>query len=296
MNIGKLVSIFIKIITMNKDIQGCSNSVVVHENEIKLLFNSPALKDKILLIIEGKSDFKIYKSLFDDKNVYLHKNGSCDGLVPLLEHLNLEYMDCCLAIKDADFDNLEGKKYPQLQNLFLTDFHDIEMMMIDDEAENKICSEFLDKKEIDIFKKCINDIIYISYIKWLNISKKLCLCVDVFSRLGDIYDGNTPVKLSSCKEKLKRVENNVAKCCDFEKNIESFISENQTSDFLNLTNGHDFCNALAIFIKAHNGENISGSNLERFIRATYSFEKFKKSKLFAHIKEWETAHCRKLFK
>jgi len=132
---------------MNKDIQGCSDSVVLRENTIKLLFNSDKLKNKSLLIIEGKSDFKIYRSLFDDKNVYLYKNGSCDGLIPLLEHLNLEYMDCCLAIKDADFDNLEGKKYPQLQNLFLTDFHDIEMMMIDDDAENKICSEFLDKKE-----------------------------------------------------------------------------------------------------------------------------------------------------
>ena len=67
-----------------------------------------------------------------DKNaVRIYPDCNCEKHVLILDELNGIYGSRLLAIKDADFDRLEGQQY-SYSNLLLTDTHDMEGMIVAD--------------------------------------------------------------------------------------------------------------------------------------------------------------------
>lgn len=280
---------------MNKDLQ-FATTLTTEENTIRMLFNSPTMENKILVIIEGDSDRKLFGCFFNLDNIKFHLHGSCDGMPSLLKNLNNDFIDRCIAIKDADFDNLNNVVYTELPNLFLTDAHDIEMMAFDENAENKINSEFLGNKYASCVSDVINDLQWVSYLKWFNISNHICLIVNNFANLDDIYDGFHIIELEKCCNKIDIVRANNGKCPDLFSKVTNFRKNMSTNDVKNLTNGHDVCTALSIFTKAHLGQTVGKEYIASFIRAAYNFEAFKQTKLYCKIKQWELDHKLQLFK
>jgi hypothetical protein len=291
MSIGIIALIFMRIM-MGRDVKSYS-STTTHVNTVRLLFNSPALRDKILIIVEGESDRKIYSYLFDSSAIQFYENGSCDGIPDILEKLNVNYLNRCIAIKDADFDHLENKTY-DLPNLFLTDCHDIEMMLIDEDLEEKICCEFLDES-CKCVKNCMADLKIVFYLKWYNISEHLCLNVRSFAHLGDIYNGRSAVDLDSCVKKLYQTAGNKEKSPDIGQKLVAFIASHATEDYKNLTNGHDLCNALLLYVRARGGMT-SSEEISKLARAAYSLNKFKSTRLFRDISNWEQSNGKLVLK
>lgn len=283
-------------------IQG-NYTVQTRANTLRLLFNNPKLNNKILVILEGTSDTKIYSYLFDSTSVYLYENGSCDGIVQLLEDLNTDHADDCFVIKDADFDRLNDISYSTYANLFLTDTHDVETMMLkDDDTEAKLGCEFLNEQGMSFVRKCIDDLKVLSYIKWCNSSMNLHLNVHCI-RVGSIYKGVREVQLSDCVDCLYKVPDNRLKCPDALQSISVFMTNHQTDDIWNLVNGHDLCTALAIYLsataKATNltgCKSISTDTVAQCIRMAYTMDKFKNTSLYTEIQGWASARQKQLFK
>lgn len=255
-------------------------------NEIRLLFGSSVLSNKTLVIIEGKTD-KIYKFLLDENNVHIINNNTCDGLISLINILNKDYGDSIIVIKDADFDNLNHITYDEFDNIFLTDTHDVETMMLStDEIEQKLSVEFMTGNERGFIQNCIKQLEALSYIKWYNILNHLNL-VTRNVKIGNVYDGKNTVSLDDCETEIFKIEKNKQRCPNLVKEVQKFISTHYTKDIWNLVNGHDLCIALNIFFKK-TGK--SCGDISQCIRLGYTMKDFIQTNLYKKLTAWERIH------
>lgn len=261
-------------------------------NEIRLLFNTPKLEGRILVIVEGLTD-KVYKNLFDNSKVVFKKNGSCDGLISFIDKLNVDFQGLYIVIKDADFDHLNNISYTQYDNVFLTDTHDIETMMLSVRTiEQKLAVEFLDEIDEGFIQKCMKHLEPLSYLKWYNISKHLNLVVKEI-QIGTIYDGCNQVSLTDCEYELYKDKKNRDRCACVVKEVSEFIKTHKTEDKWNLVNGHDLCKALNIFFK---NQGKSTGDVSKCLRMGYSLNDFKQTELYHSINKWENLYRKKILK
>ncbi|MBD3267155.1 DUF4435 domain-containing protein, partial [bacterium] len=112
-------------------------------NTIRLELRHPSEKETIWIIVEGVNDVKLFSKLIDGENVEIKEPyGGVRTLCKVIETLHTE-SDRIIAIRDADFSRL-GVNYTQLDVLFLTDYHDAEMMtLMSDITFQSIISEHL---------------------------------------------------------------------------------------------------------------------------------------------------------
>ena len=259
-------------------------------NEIRLLFSSPKLHDKILVIIEGTTD-KIYKYLLDDKKVYIKANNSCDGLISLITILNKDFSDLIIVLKDADFDNLNNVSYKEYGNIFLTDTHDIETMMLSSEnVECKLSMEFLSGSERGFINNCITKLDALSYMKWFNMTNHINLITKDI-KMGNLFDGNSKISLNDCESEMFKNPKNQERCPNLLNEVQSFMKTHKTQDKWNLVNGHDLCNALAIYFQKKGSKS---GNVSQCIRMAYLMVDFNQTKLYRQLTQWEITHNREI--
>lgn len=259
-------------------------------NEIRLLFASPKLHDRVLVIIEGKTD-KIYKYLLDNKNVYIKTNNSCDGLISLITILNKDFRDLIIVLKDADFDNLNNVSYKEYGNIFLTDTHDMETMMLSSEnVECKLSMEFLSGSERGFINNCITKLDALSYLKWFNMTNHINLITKDI-KMGNLFDGNSKISLNDCESEVFKNPKNQERCPNLLKEVQSFMKTHKTQDKWNLVNGHDLCNALTIYFQKKGSKS---GNVSQCIRMAYLMVDFKQTKLYRQLTQWEITHNREI--
>ncbi len=260
---------------------------------IRLLFESELLSGKTLIIVEGIDDRKAYARLFDENSTYIHSMDGCGKYSDILETLNPHYGNRMVAIKDADFDVLNGVEI-KYANLFITDGHDAEIMMADEDFERVIQSEFLGGVRIPLFFNVEMDMRHLSYIKWINDKYQYKINVEKMHPYHELYDGNTEIPISECLKKLYDMDCNADKMCLQEDAIQLFETEHPTENYANLTNGHDLFEGICrkLYYLGENGVRITGrrpeeQDISRLARASFSNDKFKKTKLYHDINVWQ---------
>lgn len=109
-------------------------------NKIIVTRKYPGNDTQSFLVVEGSTDEKLYRSFIDEDKCQIIV---ADGKTPAIEVLSLlkkEHFVGVLALVDADFDILEGK--PAIENVLLTDTHDLETMLMRSPALAKVLREF----------------------------------------------------------------------------------------------------------------------------------------------------------
>ena len=99
--------------------------------DVKSLFDTHVNDGKVVLVVEGPDDKEVYEKVTDAATVCFYVDCNCDKHFVILNALNGRYRNRLLAIKDADFDRLDGTQPPYL-NLVLTDTHDMEGMIVEE--------------------------------------------------------------------------------------------------------------------------------------------------------------------
>src|SRR5580693_6880159 len=98
-------------------------------NELKLDISHPNSIGKVFVLLEGESDVRLFRKLFNLENCKVENiPGGNPKLEECVQTLIANYA-LVIGIRDADFIHLNNIPY-QKANIFLTDFHDIEMVMI----------------------------------------------------------------------------------------------------------------------------------------------------------------------
>lgn len=103
------------------------------------------------VIVEGKSDVKFYSLAFDSETVRLTAAHGNSNVLEVLEKLRSRGFQKKLGIIDADFGNILSS-LPDFDDLFITDAHDLEVMILLTDTLERIVSFHADSERIVTFE------------------------------------------------------------------------------------------------------------------------------------------------
>jgi hypothetical protein len=265
-------------------------------NELRLDLSHPNSDGICFVLLEGETDIRLFRKFFNLENC---KVENIPGGNPKLETAVSELVrvyELVIGIRDADFLNVETTTYVK-RNMFLTDYHDIEMSLVsDDDSISTIIFEFTDIPLVNhnsIREKVISTIEQISLLKWLNYIENLEI---VFEKTGfqDLLSfANLTIDFDQYFSRLLSKSPN-AKIVD----IATIKSKMDNLKVLNkhpyqLCNGHDFVKALTQFIREQGkAKSINDEIVSSILRIKYTKEKFSSTQLYASTKIWaDSKNC-----
>lgn len=277
--------------------------------EILLTHRHPKFEDEIFIIVEGTSDVKLFGHIIDDDCITIEQSyGGKEQVINIVKELNRLSDDRVVGICDADFDRLLGeheKYHPQ--GLFMTDAHDVEMMILLSDCRKKIACEFSHSK--------INKEVHEHYISSVC---KAAHDLGVFRWMNKEEGAGEGLKLNF--KGLKVSNYFTFTKYEYEFNISKFISDliskssgmdpivdesfllnkyheykSRSQDYSQICCGHDVSNLSCVFFnqsKITAGKKVARDAFESFLRASYEVVLFKHTKLYSLLND-ELARKRK---
>lgn len=258
-------------------------------NELRLDISHPNSKGIVFVLLEGESDIKFFRKLFNLSNCKVETiPGGKSKLEDCVEKL-VNIYPLIIGIRDADFGHLGATIYNKV-NVFLTDYHDMEMILIsENEVFSSLVFEYTDlpkDRHSEIRNKIMFSIEQISCLKWLNEIENLEYKFDAgfqdlisFTNLKIDFDKYFTRVLSQSPN---------AKITD--KTIiqdKIRILKDTNPDPLQLCNGHDFMKAFSQFIKqVGNGEIVKDEHVTSSCRIAFTFNHYSRTKLYLNTKMW----------
>ncbi|WP_341900430.1 DUF4435 domain-containing protein [Fluviicola taffensis] len=267
-------------------------------NELRLDILHPNSRGINFVLLEGDTDIRLFRKFFDLEKCKVETipggNKKLEECVDTLVNI----YPLVLGIRDSDFIKLNSLEYNET-NMFLTDYHDIEITMLNFEPVlNSIIFEYSSKSQCQhlIFRdELIETISLIGFLKLLNDKEQLELCFksgfqDLISFTNKSIDfeqyierilSKSPNTILKNKEELKR-------------RVIELKSTNP--DLLQLTNGHDLLNAFAkYFREVENKNGINGDSLGSAIRIVFNKSLFEQTTLYSSLTEWQITNATQLF-
>jgi hypothetical protein len=249
------------------------------------------------LLVEGSSD-KIFYERFVDKtectvitNSILGKQRVIDVLI-ILE--NSEFQGILMII-DADFDHLKGSSHSS-SNLIRTDTHDLETMLLNSSALEKVIAEFGSEEKIarfgrDVRKALLEAGMPIGYLLWISQLDELNLTFDGITFSKFIDDQTLQI------DELKLIQEVKNKSQAFglkSENLQQRLTnqKNNSHDPWQVCRGHDLVEILSLGLRRAIGSaktsDVEPNSLERSLRLAYEETYFYKTQIYLSIRSWES--------
>lgn len=250
------------------------------------------------LLVEGSSD-KVFYERFTDNGAcaVISISGKPSSKVRVIEVLAILENDDfqgILAIADADFDRLNGI-FHKLSSLILTDTHDLETMLLNSPALDKVLSEFASGEKIGKFDRAIKAVLLeagmpIGYLRWISQLDQLNLTFNgiTFSKFLDDQS------LKTDEAKLIREVKNKSQVFDLD--LEQRLASKQSADHdpWQICCGHDLVEILSVGLRKAIGSarpsEVEPTTLERSLRLAYEATYFGKTQIYSSICAWEAVH------
>ncbi|MEH2452589.1 DUF4435 domain-containing protein [Nostoc sp.] len=251
------------------------------------------------LLVEGSSDKTFYKRFVDKLVCELvetsGKPSSKQRAIEILKILEQSNFQGVLAIVDADFDRLETLLYTS-PNLLRTDSHDLETMLINSPAFNKVLAEFGSEEKIAQFNRDIRLVlvqngISVGYLLWISKYDGLNLTFEGITFSKFIDEQTLQI------DELKLIQEIKNKSQAFSLN-EKYLQERLKSQKSNnhdpwqICCGHDLVEILSFGLRKVLGSNkaadVEPNSLERSLRLAYEEIYFHQTQLYLEIRTWES--------
>lgn len=249
------------------------------------------------LLVEGSSDKVFYERFVDSTEctVIINSIPGKQRVIEVLIILENSELQGILAIVDADFDYLEVPLYSTL-NLLRTDTHDLETMLLQSSALDKVIAEFGSEEKVAKFGRDIRSALLkagmpIGYLLWISQLDKLNLTFDgiVFSRFID----EQTLQIDEAKF-IQEVKNKSQafglKNEDLQQRLMNQRKENH--DPWQICCGHDLVEILSLGLRRAIGSakasDVEPSSLERSLRLAYEETYFCKTQIYLSVRLWES--------
>ncbi|NCR16431.1 MAG: DUF4435 domain-containing protein [Microcystis aeruginosa LL13-03] len=264
-------------------------------NTIRLLRGD---HEGVFLIVEGDSDKLIYERLVNKQEVRVTsadgKNNAIKALSILEKEDNFRRV---VAVIDADFSRIE-QQIPDSNNLFLTDEHDWEMMLIKSAAFDKLLKERGSEEKIKAFTEDIRETLLklgqeIGKLRWLSLRNKLDLKFEGLNFKNFIDQKNLSINID---ELIISIKNHSQKLSLYEQQIKQDLSviSDENHDPWQLCCGHDFISILAIalckVLGTWNANDVKTEVLERELRLAYELSYFYQTQIYQLMVNWQSNH------
>lgn len=271
------------------------NSVVTR---IEMIMGHTSFREKVMIVVEGADDKKVYGRFFDKDHVIVYPFGGCDNFELLLTSLNPQFGHQLAVIKDADFEHIMGYDYT-FPNLFRTDVHDAEAMMMTDAFYEVLSAEFLDGDDylLSEMMKVHEELLPLSWLKLTCRVKNRKIDFASFS-VHKYYQGNNTVDIAKCAEVLSVKPENIAEGVPTQAEVNDVMTTYGGVSSMQLNNGHDLCYGFAYKYKALKGsrKEISIDSLMKVLRTSFTMTQFSQTQLYSNIKDWAAQEKLNIFR
>ena len=245
--------------------------------DVKSLFDTHVNDGKVVLVVEGADDKEVYGKVTDASSVCIYVDCNRDKHLVILNALNKRYGNRLLAIKDADFDRLDGT-LPMYSNLVLTDTHDMEGMIVE-ECLPGLQGEDADRCGNINLSEIYSELEDISYLKWFNHTNHCGI------NFGDVpLDLDIKAYFNACVANTNNVVGVSLADMHLFKTAHRDVSEKD------LCNGHDLFERIYVRAKVAKVSNFAKKPFFRRMRRAYPGDKFVHTSLYQDIRKWETAN------
>jgi len=263
-------------------------------NSIRLLRSD---HEGVFLIVEGHSDKLIYERLVNKQEVRITIASGKNNAIKALSILEKENFCRVFAVIDADFSRIE-QQIPDSNNLFLTDEHDLEMMLIKSAAFDKLLKERGSEEKIAAFSKDIRETLLklgqeIGKLRLLSLRNELNLKFEGlnFSKFIDKKNLNLSIDIDKL---IRSIKNHSQKLSLDEQQIKQDLSviSDENHDPWQLCCGHDFISILAIalwkVLGTRNANDVKKEDLERELRLAYELSYFYQTQIYQLMVNWQS--------
>ncbi len=251
------------------------------------------------LLVEGSSD-KIFYERFVDKVAcklvsVSGKPSSKLRVIAVLEILDKSSFQGVLAIVDADFDRLETLEYFN-PNLLRTDSHDLETMLLNSFALDKVIAEFGSEEKINKFGRDVRTALLeasmsLGYLRWISQRDGLNLTFNgiTFSKFID----EQSLQINEFKL-IQEVKNKSQAFSLQNQKLQQRLTNQKSGnhDPWQVCCGHDLVEILSIGLRKAIGSikasDVEPDSLERNLRLAYEEAYFYKTQIYLDIRTWET--------
>jgi hypothetical protein len=258
-------------------------------NELRLDISHPNNNGIAFVLLEGKSDVRLFRKLFNPETCKVENiPGGCPKLEECVGVLVSIY-PLIIGIRDADFIHLRNESYSKT-NMFLTDYHDMEMMLIsEDEVFNAFLFEYsslsLDEHE-EARNSIFTTIEQVSLLKWLNEKEHLGYQIEVgFQDLISFNNLDIDFEQYFARVIAKSPNAILVNLSIVMQKLQSLKATNP--DPFQICNGHDFVKALSKYVKeTGDGRTVKDEIISSSLRMAYTYEHYKMTHLFTSTKSW----------
>ncbi|MBF0566514.1 MAG: DUF4435 domain-containing protein [Nitrospirae bacterium] len=249
------------------------------------------------LIVEGDTDVSLYEHFVDKAYCQVHPGENKDNVISAIDILEKGGFKGVVAIVDADFWHLESY-IASNKNLFMTDQHDIENMILLSPAFNKIISEYFEKRYKKTSKLILDKIAEsckpLGYLRWISSKDQDNLELNFKDLKFEVFIDDKSLSIDIKKMIKDVLLNSTKKLNADEQTLEkSVISKmNLSHDVWQVCCGKDLINILSIGIKNIYGKDkykrkVDVVSLQGILRVAYEYSHFMLTKLYKSISDWE---------
>jgi len=261
-------------------------------NRIRLLRGD---HEGVFLIVEGHSDKLIYERLVNKQEVRVTIASGKNNAIKALSILEKENFRRVVAVIDADFSRIE-QQIPDSNHLFLTDEHDLEMMLIKSAAFDKLLKERGSEEKIAAFSKDIRETLLklgqeIGKLRLLSLRNELNLKFEGLNFSKFIDKKNLSIDIDKL---IISIKNHSQKLSLDEQQIKQDLSviSDENHDPWQLCCGHDFISILAIalwkVLGTRNANDVKKEDLERELRLAYELSYFYQTQIYQLMVNWQS--------
>jgi 5S rRNA maturation endonuclease (ribonuclease M5) len=266
----------------------------------QIIMQRQADSSNTFFIVEGTNDIKVYEKFTANAGSLFFSSWGKDNLIELLNLLKVEKeVIGVIFILDSDFHGIDNT-YLKEKNLFYTDFHDLEMMIINSDTFSTVIKEFCSEKKVERFGTfedlrlfILQQTKIIGITRKFSIDKKLNISFENLDFEKFIDKEKLEINVSKFLSNLISANSGKNLKVDvLQKFIASKNSEFKTKEELsNISCGHDFMNVFALGLRkalaTKNHQFAQAENVEGFFRIGYGLSDFQKTFLYKAIKVWE---------
>lgn len=269
-------------------------------------------------IVEGNKDSKVYGKFINENVVRIREAFGCDKVKAVLKILDERGFNQKIGIIDDDFKSILGV-VENIDGLFITDNHDIEIMIINTHALENVLNISCSRKNIQEFEKSnektIREIIFnlgkeIGFIKLANkihdlglifkprhpegnqIKYKEFISDQTLDYLGDEKLLDTVINYSRNKSKSLKDRSEI------ETNFQSIKTNKYNLN--DLVNGHDLTNILFLLmkkvLKSRSKILADFNSVEDSLVLAYEYSDFKSTNIYTAIDNWAKIEGVEFFK
>lgn len=257
-----------------------------------------------ILIVEGGNDKNLFNQFIDDSLCYLIVAHGKENAISAISILNSEKKKGIVALVDSDYWRIDGIESDH-KNLLVTDLNDIECMIFDSTALDKVVAEYCSKNKVekigDLRNYFIDRATTIGLLRLTSHRKRFNLVFESidYKKFTDRDTLDIDVDLlvrhiNQLTSNLMRKKNIISRNIpDMEliKYMEEQKELTKYHDKLKTCCGHDIIGIFAIGLRKLIGTVSSAvsdyENIGKLFRLAYGSVEFKATYLARSIVEWE---------